>query len=268
MMNIKKAAVIVMATVMALGLVACGDKSKNSSEKVDSGNVESTAESQKETTSTSLEEVEEFESNSEYDWPHMEAGTVGNYVVETYNKCEDLSNWGNYQCITTDCGSVYIKFPSLIPTGHNYVAYQSDDTVVIFMFASKTSFNNEITDVESILQAAVNHPEDGHSPARWMSSYWKLYGDNKATLAIEASDTETVGQFECGHCTGTASYLDEGSGEEKSIPFVGYATFTKGGNEPVYWMVFDVSEDKSLGSTIADYAKKMGYTLVDDPDTK
>ncbi|MCR4677312.1 MAG: hypothetical protein K5679_01020 [Lachnospiraceae bacterium] len=261
----KRIAVIAMATVMALGLVACG-KSKTSTEDVDSGSVTSTSESQKETASTPTENAEKQESSSEYDWPHMEAGTIGNYVVETYNKCEDLSDWGNYQCITTDCGNAYIKFPSLIPTGHNYVAYQSDDTVVIFMFASETSFDNEITDAESILSAAIKHPEDGHSPVRWMNSYWKLYGDNKVNMTIDSADTEIVGQFECGHYTGTASYIDDKNGEEKSFPFVGYATFTKGGNEPVYWIVFDESEDKSLGATIADYAKKMGYTLVDDPN--
>ncbi len=93
-------------------------------------------------------------------------------------------------------------------------------------------------------------------------------GENTVAMTIDLSDTETVGQYECGHYTGTACYTEESSGEEKNVPFVGYATFTKGSNEPVYWIVFDVSEDKSLGSTIDDYAKKMGYTLVDDPDTK
>ena len=136
----------------------------------------------------------------------------------------------------------------------------------MFLHASETSFDSEITDAESILKAALNHPDDGYSPVFWMNSHWGLYGENTVTMAIESSNTETVGQYECGHYIGTASYTEERSGNEKNVPFVGYATFTKGSNEPVYWIVFDVFEDKSLGSTIADYAKKMGYTLVDDPD--
>lgn len=262
----KRIAVIAMATVMALGLIACGDKSKTSSEKVDATSTTSTADSSKETTSSSTDDSGKQESSGEYDWPHMEAGTIGNYVVETYNKCEDLTDWGTYTDIRARHSKVYIKFPSLIPTSHNYVAYQSDDTVVMFLHASETSFDSEITDAESILKAALNHPDDGYSPVFWMNSHWGLYGENTVTMAIESSNTETVGQYECGHYIGTASYTEERSGNEKNVPFVGYATFTKGSNEPVYWIVFDVSEDKSLGSTIADYAKKMGYTLVDDPD--
>lgn len=263
----KRIAVIAMATVMALGLIACGDKSKTSSEKVDSESVTSTAESGKETTSSVKEEVKKQESNSEHDWPYMEKGTTGYYVVETYNKCEDLSDWGNYQRIRTDEAWVYIKFPSLIPTGHNYVAYQSDDTVVIFAPAVGGSFADKLTDAESILNVAVEYQDDYSAPMPWMRSYWKLYGDSKVTMTIDSSSTETVGLYECGHYTGTAKYTDANSGEEKSVPFAGYATFTKETNEPVYWLVFDVSEDQSLGATIEDYAKKMGYTFVEEPDS-
>lgn len=264
----KRIAVIAMATVMALGLIACGNKSKTSGDGEGVTQVSSTTQSSKEETQASAENNEVQESSSEYDWPYMEKGTIGYYVVESYKKCEDLTNWGNYQRIRTNKSWVYIKFPSLIPTGHNYVAYQSDDTVVIFAPSISEAFADEITDAESILNVAMNHQDDYGTPVPWMSSYWHLYGDDKVTMTIDSSSTETVGHYECGHYTGTATYTDERSGEEKNIPFAGYATFTKGTNEPIYWLVFDVSEDKSLGATIEDYAKKMGYTLVDDPDER
>ena len=173
---------------------------------------------------------------------------------------------GAYKDFVTRDNRLYIKYPSLIPTSTNRVAYQTDETVVLVEYISERDYASEITDLESILKVAIENNDEHGTPGDWMKDYWKIRRDNGyVKMSIESTELETVGQYDCCKYVGTAVHLGKNDTEEKVTQFVGYATFTKNGNEPFYWMVFDESEDQSLGSTIADYAKKMGYTIVEDP---
>ena len=261
----KKIAVLVMTAIMAMGLIACGKKDKDDSSQTSiTSETSASRESKSEETSTSKEENKDpkFEG---HDWPFMSESMGLSYVAEVYNKCEDLTEWGSYKDFNFRDIRMYIKYPSLIPTSTNRVAYQTDATVVLVESISQRDYASQITDVESILEVAIDNGEARGTPIDWMRDYWKIRTDGYVKMSIESTELETVGQYDCCKYTGTTVYLGEYDTEETTCKFVGYATFTKNGNEPIYWMVFDVSEDQSLGSTIADYARKMGYTIVEDP---
>ncbi|MBO4618275.1 MAG: hypothetical protein J5717_13130 [Lachnospiraceae bacterium] len=258
----KKIAAIIFATMMALSAVACGDKTgANGGETTVSS---SDSKQEKDGNVTSEEKDEKAGSNNSHDWPYMEEGTYGKYVVETYGKCEDLTSWGNYKDFQLTSERLYIKFPSLIPTSDNRFAYQSDDTEVLVGDVARSDFENQITDVKSILELSAANYEDHRSAPHQMVRYWKLTGKGDVKMEITSSELETVGQYECCKYIGMATSTRNRTGETHSYQFVAYSTFTKLYNEPIYWIVFDKSEDQSLGDTIADYAKKMGYTIVEE----
>ena len=262
----KKIAVLIMAAIMTMGLIACGKKDNDDSGQTSVSNETSTSvDNKKEETSISKEENKDpkFEG---HDWPFMSESMGLSYVAEVYNKCEDLTEWGSYKDFNFRDIRMYIKYPSLIPTSTNRVAYQTDATVVLVESISQRDYASQITDVESILKIAIDNGKAHGTPIYWMRDYWEIYyDDGYVTMAIDSTELETVGQYDCCKYVGTATHLGEYDKEESTTQFVAYSTFTKNGNEPIYWMVFDVSEDQSLGDTIADYAKKMGYTIVEDP---
>lgn len=261
----KKIAVVFMAAIMTIGMIACGKKDKDDSSQVSISSETSTSkDSKKEETSSSKEEVADSNADG-HDWPFMSKSLGVTYVAEVYNRCEDLTEWGSYKDFVTRDNRLYIKYPSLIPTSTNYVAYQTDKTVVAALHVSESGFADAITDVESILPVAIENSEDFASPIRQMKKYWKIRSHGSVSMTIESSELETVGQYDCCKFIGTAVHVGEHDDTEITTKFVAYASFTKNGNEPFYWIVFDESEDQSLGSTIADYAKKMGYTIVEDP---
>ncbi|SCX11806.1 hypothetical protein SAMN02910339_01662 [Lachnospiraceae bacterium YSD2013] len=257
----KRIALITLVAVMALGLIACGDKSKESIEVVNVTTSVSSTQSSNETNADSSTEGNVQGTATGHDWPYMEKGVNGSeYVVEAYGKCEDLTNWGTYTNFLLRDNWVYIKFPSLIPTGTNNVAYQSDDTVVLFRQVSESDYADQITDLESIVKVSMDYPDDFHSPIKLMKKYWKLH-DEAFSMVIDSTEQVTVGQYDCCKYKGSVTYVKDSV--EHVVPFVSYSSFTKGANEAFYWMVFDVSEDHSLGATIEDYAVKMGYTIVE-----
>lgn len=259
---------MIMAAIMTMGLIACGKKDSDDSGQTSVSTETSTSkESDKEEVSTT--EAGNKETNSDgHDWPFMSESLGLRYVTEVYNKCDDLTDWGNYKDFRLKDQYLYIKYPSLIPTGSNFVAYQKDKTVVLFMHVSESGFANSVTDAESILNVAIENEEDYCGPIELMKDYWRVRRDGYLTMTINSAEQETVGQYECCKYTGTTTHLGNNDTEETTNQFVAYSSFTKNGNEPFYWMVFDESEDQSLGSTIADYAKKMGLTIVEDPDEK
>ncbi|MCR4677332.1 MAG: hypothetical protein K5679_01120 [Lachnospiraceae bacterium] len=261
----KKMAIIVMTAIMAIGLIACGKKDKDDSSQTSiTSETSASRESKSEETSTSKEENKDpkFEG---HDWPFMSESMGLSYVAEVYNKCEDLTEWGSYKDFNFRDIWMYIKYPSLIPTSTNRVAYQTDATVVLCDYVSENSFTDEITDLESILYLSIENEEEYGSPVFWMKNYWNIYTDGYVKMSIDSTELETVGQYDCCKYAGTATHAGDYDKTEITTQFVAYSAFTKNGNEPFYWMVFDVSEDQSLGSTIADYARKMGYTIVEDP---
>ncbi|MCR4677334.1 MAG: hypothetical protein K5679_01130 [Lachnospiraceae bacterium] len=261
----KKIAVVAMVAIMTMGLVACEKKEKTSSEDV-TGLVSSTASQENEKDNSKTEEPQKIASNGEgHDWPFISESLGLKYVTEVYNKCEDLTEWGTYTDFNTRDNHVYVKFPSLIPTGSNFVAYQSDKSVVLFMHVSESEFANEITNIESILQFAIDNSDDFSSPIKQMKKYWKIRTQGSVEMTIDSTELENIGQYDCCKYVGKTVHVGEHDSTEIITQFVAYSAFTKNGNEPFYWMVFDESEDQSLGDTIADYAKKMGYTIVEDP---
>ncbi|MBO4616429.1 MAG: hypothetical protein J5717_03695 [Lachnospiraceae bacterium] len=264
----KKIAVLVMAAIMTFGLIACGKKDKNDSGQTSVSNETSTSvDNTKEESSTSKEDNKDPKFDG-HDWPFMSESMGLSYVAEVYNKCEDLTEWGSYKDFYTRDNTLFIKYPSLIPTSTNRVAYQTDPTVVLCDYVSDNSFADEITDLESILYLSIENEDEYGTPVFWMKKYWKIRTEGSVEMSIDSTELETVGQYDCCKYVGKAVHVGEYDTEKIVTQFVAYSAFTKNGNEPFYWMVFDESEDQSLGDTIADYARKMGYTIVEDPFEK
>ncbi len=263
----KKIALVAMAALMALGMAACGKKDKDDSDKASvSSSTTVSQEKQNNGSSVSNEEKSSAEDDG-HDWPFMGESFGKKYVVETYKKCEDLSDWGNYADFQLAGTTMYIKYPVLIPTGDNRIAYQGDGTVVMVVPMSG-SISDSISGLESILQVAIDNPDSPRSPIFMMVSHFGVHTDGFVDMAIDSSTTETVGQYECCKYTGTAKYkIDtEFNPDEHSVQFVAYATYAKCNNAPFYWLVFDETKDQTMGSALADYAKKMGYTIVEDSE--
>ena len=258
----KRIVITVLIAAMAVGMTACGKKTTSNQTPV---SYESTV-TESEKQETSVEETAKTETDNDgHDWPFIGDTYGKEHVVEVYTQCEDLTDWGSYAMFRTRDNYIYIKFPSLIPTGTNYVAYQSDDTSVFFSDASEGNFTDKITDVESIFKLAIEDKEDTCAPNKWLNPYFRVDMNSEITFTIDSTTLETVGQYDCCKYTGTASFEKEFSMEKKIYNYVAYSTFTNINNEPIYWIVFDESEDQSLGDTIAEYAKKMAYTIAENP---
>ena len=259
----KKFALVAMSLVMALSMIACGDKDKKSSG--DPSVVSSVSSSAKGNGSETSVSNEQKQNNDGHDWPFMAEQNGLRYVAEVYTKCEDLCDWGNYAKFVMGDLCLYIKYPTLIPAGKNNVAYQTDDTVVLVSsIRPKASFIDEIEVLDTIIPVAVKNKDEITAPVFYMNNYWGLHLDNNCSFTIDTKTLETVGQYDCCKQTGTVTYSKDNETEQHTLPFVAYATFSKIGNYPIYWFVFDESEGSTLGDTIADYAKKMGYTIVED----
>ena len=265
-MIIKRIALIAMVAAMALGLIACGKKDKESTDTSVSS-ISATSQESKKSEASDTNEAKTETSDDGHDWPFMDESFGKRYVVETYKKCEDLSDWGNYADFQLSGTTMYIKYPVLIPTGDNRIAYQGDGTVVMVAPMSG-SIGESINGLESILQVAIDNPDSPRSPIFMMSSHFGVHTDGFVNMSIDSTTTETVGQYECSKYTGTAKYkIDtEFYPDEHTVRFVAYATYAKSNNAPFYWLVFDETKDQTMGDVLADYAKKMGYTIVEDAD--
>ena len=263
----KRITVIALATVMALSLVACGKKDKDDSDKASvSLSVSESQETQKIESSTDSEQADSVEDDA-HEWPYLGKSLCLKYVIETDKQCEDLSDWGNYADFQLSGTTMYIKYPVLIPTGDNRIAYQGDGTVVMVAPMSG-SIGESINGLESILQVAIDNPDSPRSPIFMMASHFGVHTDGFVNVSIDSTTAEIVGQYECSKYTGTAKYkIDtEFYPDEHTVRFVAYATYAKSNNAPFYWLVFDETKDQTMGDVLADYAKKMGYTIVEDAD--
>ena len=259
----KKLTAVAMMAAVAMGMMACGKQVSTTTSQT----------SVIDKTPASAESIREASSNKEsvdanfevHNWPFMAEQNGLRYVAEVYTKCEDLCDWGNYAKFVMGDLCLYIKYPTLIPAGKNNVAYQTDDTVVLVSsIRPKASFIDEIEGLDTIIPVAVKHTDEITAPVFYMNNYWGLHLDNNCSFTIDTTTLETVGQYDCCKHTGTVTYSKDNETEQHTLPFVAYATFSKIGNYPIYWFVFDESEGSTLGDTIADYAKKMGYTIVED----
>lgn len=263
----KRIALIAMAALMTLGLVACGKKDKAGSGEVSVSSSPSVSEEKKEKDSSVNGEEKNSAENNGQDWPYLDESYGKKYVVESYKKCEDLSDWGNYKMLRLHDCSVYIKYPVLIPTSDNRIAYQGDGSVVMVV-PMGGNLGEQITGLDTILPIAIDNPESPKSPIFMLKSYFSVHSDGYVDLTVDSSSMETIGQYDCCKYTGSAKYVadKEFAPEEHTIQFVAYATFTKSTNEAFYWLVFDETKDQTMGDVLADYAKKMGYTIVEDAD--
>ena len=272
---LKRIAVIAMTTAMTIGLIACGDKSESKEEASASSETASEAETEAEASAEEPEAKEDDKGNPD-DWPHF--NDSGTNVIEVYNKCEDLSEWGYYGYFTTTKTAISIKFPKFRNVGHKLVVFQDNykrGEVIVFAPIREDSEEllSQITDEESILPVVIGNPEEYLSPIKQLGyelEFDPIYGLDRESIsmAIDSSELETVGQYDCCKCTGTmtckdSDFLHEGPILEHTYPYVGYATFTKIYHEPFYWIVIDYSEDQSQADMIADDARKMGYTIAE-----
>ena len=259
---LKRVLLVIMIAAMAVAMTACGGKKTTSNQTAVSSESSS---SEKKGSESSVQEEKKAGPTDGHDWPFMAEQNGLRYVAEVYTKCEDLCGWGNYAKFVMGDLCLYIKYPTLIPAGKNNVAYQTDDTVVLVSsIRPKASFIDEIEGLDTIIPVAVKHTDEITAPVFYMNNYWGLHLDNNCSFTIDTTTLETVGQYDCCKHTGAVTYSKDNETEQHTLPFVAYATFSKIGNYPIYWFVFDESEGSTLGDTIADYAKKMGYTIVED----
>ena len=260
----KRIAVIAIVAVMTLGMIACGKKGKDGTDTSVSSTSSVSQDSKKSETSATNDE-KNVTSDDSHDWPYMDESFGKRYVVETYKNCEDLSDWGVYAKFRVNNNWLYIKYPSLIPTSSNYVAYQADNTIALFMDTTGCSYSGEITDLDAIIEKSIENPEEFSSPIYQMKKYWSIVLEGYVDMNIDSKTRETVGQYDCCKFVGTATHVGDFDKVEHVTQFVGYATFQKSDNTPIYWIVFDESEDQSQAELVAEHAKKMGYTIVEDP---
>ncbi len=280
---LKRIAVIAMTTAMTIGLIACGDKSESKEEASASSETAIEAETEAEVSAEEPEAKEDDKGNPD-DWPHFEFNTdKGLKVIEVYNKCEDLSAWGQYGYFWTRETEIAIKFPAGAPSWNteNFFSYQMEspsenkyEELVLFIPIRDDceELLSQITDEQSILPVVVENPEEYRSPIRQLGYSLQSHVHNmdgeSVSMTIDSSELETVGQYDCCKCTGTmtckdSEYFHEGPILEHTYSYVGYATFTKDHHEPFYWIVIDYSDDQSQGDLIADHARKMGYTIAE-----
>ncbi len=261
----KRIAVIAIVAVMTLGMIACGKKDKEGTDTSVSSTGSVSQDSKKNETSVTNDE-KNVTSDDSHDWPYMDESFGKRYVVETYKNCEDLSEWGNYKKFQLHDCAVYIKFPILIPTSDRRIAYQGDGTVV--MFVPMGNLGEQINGLDTILQVAIDNQESPKSPIFMIKSHFGIHSEGYVNISIDSSNAETIGQYDCYKYTGSANYVvdKEFEPDEHTIQFVAYGTFAKSTNEAFYWLVFDETKDQTMGSALADYAKKMGYTIVEDAE--
>ncbi|SDA68809.1 hypothetical protein SAMN02910368_02018 [Lachnospiraceae bacterium G11] len=272
---LKRIAVIAMTTAMTIGLIACGDKSESKEEASASSETAIEAETEAEASAEEPEAKEDDKGNPD-DWPHF--NDSGTNVIEVYNKCEDLSEWGYYGYFTTTKTAISIKFPKFKPFGKKFVAPQNvdekSDEVIVFVPIrdDEEELLSQITDEKSILPAVVGNPEEYYSPVQdlgyELDNHIYEVDRESVSMTVDSSELETVGQYDCCKCTGTMTCKDselfhEGPILEHTYSYVAYATFTKVYHEPFYWIVIDYSDDQSKADMIADDARKMGYTIAE-----
>ncbi|MBO4809249.1 MAG: hypothetical protein J5537_09415 [Lachnospiraceae bacterium] len=273
---LKRIAVIAMTTAMTIGLIACGDKSKNSEGTDASSETSIEAETEAEASAEEPEAKEDDKGNPD-DWPHF--SDSGLTVIEVYNKCEDLSDWGVYGYFTTMKTAISIKFPDHPPVKSNLVAHQNTDEYEEFIVFAPIQDEceelvSQITDEQSILPVVIENTEEYFSPVYLLGYELGYHYDmdrESVSMTVDSSELETVGQYDCCKCTGTMTCKDAETyrGDpllEHTYSYVGYATFTKDHHEPFYWIVIDYSDDQSQGDIIADHARKMGLTIAENFD--
>ena len=274
---LRRIAVIAMTTAMTIGLIACGDKSESKEEASASSETAIEAEAEAEASAEEPEAKEDDKGNPD-DWPHF--SDSGLTVIEVYNKCEDLSDWGVYGYFTTMKTAISIKFPDHPPVKSSLVAHQDVDEYEEFILFVPIPDDNEellsqITDEQSILPVVVENTEEYRSPVyllgHELDSYVYNMDRESVSMTVDSSELETVGQYDCCKCTGTMTCKDAETyrGDpllEHTYSYVGYATFTKDHHEPFYWIVIDYSDDQSRGDIIADHARKMGLTIAENFD--
>ena len=185
-----------------------------------------------------------------------------------YNYCEDLTEWGKYTSFMSSArnGSgdyrLYVKYPVYIPsTGQS--AKQGDDVYAIFTPGYKISdFDSieEITDLSTAFQTLVDTGMDYIK-----SPLWNISDANKCSdpqMTVDTTEIMQMGRYEFAKHTGTVSFIDFWTDENRTDKYVAYITFTTAG-DPVFLIVFDDSEDQHNSELIEDYARKMAFTLVE-----
>lgn len=262
---IKNGLMVAMTASLLISLAACGGKGEKTESASSADVIETANKTDKQAEVSASEADTKEESDDGHDWPYVEMVYGRGCVIETYKKCEDLTDWGNYEDFLYGDTWIYIKYPTLLPPGKKTVAYQNDDSLVMTTALPRKFFDSEFTDLESILPVAIECSDVRFSPVWIMNDYWNLYLDETCTITIDETSLETVGQYECCKYTGTAKYTGYIDDKDYELPFVAYATFLKNDNEPFCWIVFDESEDHSFGDTIAEHARKMGLTLTEAP---
>lgn len=149
---------------------------------------------------------------------------------------------------------VYIRFPQLLPNRHGtgYVAKQEDKTLVILDSRHPERTEVEAENVDLVLDTYIGQTE--RILRDYRNSYWKDF-----EFEITSREHMTINGYEMCKYIGVLHCSYKGNPEDHF--FAAYSSEVNNGNDYVYWMVMDDSEDQSLHE-IAEYnADQMAKTL-------
>lgn len=183
-----------------------------------------------------------------------------NNVEETTVQIE-TNDWGVKDNILTSKDGkdvrAYINLPEStgLKQGSGKIAAQSDETLII-LDSMKT---NEDPVVEGDLVENIL-PVYFESAKNIMDQYRSIRYNNFDFEVFE-KETLNINGYEMCKYKGEHSYTYDG--EATSVSFVSYATKLKSNGAYVYWMVFDRTEDQSLGDLIESHATNMAYSLYE-----
>ncbi len=275
---IKNRLMAAMTASMLISLAACGKDVSNTSST--STNISLSAETVSESVADVTSE-KEADKGDMYDWPYIVIEGGAHHIKEVYNKCEDLTDWGQYGTIWDKGTHIYrVKFPKYAPNSNAKELTENqnhlDDYPVIAMFVpiytEDESLSEEYADIENILPAAIENDKYSN-PAKQIikcfgsaSGYFDLdlYAVN---VSVDSTKLETVGQYDCAKFTGVFNCQDPHyveNPQDHTYSYVAYASYSKMTGRAFYLMLVDMSEDQSMREKIADHAKKMGYTIIED----
>lgn len=175
--------------------------------------------------------------------------------IENEETVFDPTNWGVTDSVTARNGelaSVDIRLPYntgiLQDTG--LIAVQNDSSVIIVDGQSKyDKLDNSIdeifpyyfTNVKSILEA--------------------YYGSHASEYSLNVSKKEKTSINGYDMCVFHGSISMELYKKMVNYNWVAYATTLKSNGAYLYWMVFDYTDDQSMGDVIDDHAYKMAHTI-------
>lgn len=168
-------------------------------------------------------------------------------------------NWGVDENCVTEKNDVKlranIKFPYLcgIVEGTGKIAYQTDNSLVLL--GKEIDFNEpEVEDgkIENIFPAYFEKVTE-------IMEAYRGAGFKDYKFDITSKEILTINEYEM--CKYIGKHTFSSRKESFEIGFVAYATKLKGNDAIVYWMVFDETEEQSLGRLIESHADKMAQTL-------